>query len=114
MFTASSQRIKLSMTGERLVAGVSSQIPKKYEQSNMRWTDFFETDKWRDCSWVLYQFYILPNSVFALFVANVDALKTDNDLICLLSFPHLKLLISACEQPWKPIPALHSEHVQSV
>lgn len=27
MFTASSQRIKLSMTGGRLEAGISSQIP---------------------------------------------------------------------------------------
>lgn len=68
MFTASSQRIKSNMTGERLVEGVSSQIPKKYEQCNMRWTDlvhFTETDKWRDCSWVICKF--LPNTVFAPF-----------------------------------------------
>lgn len=39
MFTASSQRIKSSMTGGRLEAGISSQIPEKYKQRNMRWTD---------------------------------------------------------------------------
>lgn len=39
MFTASSQHIKLSMTGGRLEAGISSQIPDKYKQRNMRWTD---------------------------------------------------------------------------
>lgn len=39
MFTASSQRIKSSMTGGRLQAGISSQIPEKYKQRNMRWTD---------------------------------------------------------------------------
>lgn len=39
MFTASSQRIKLSMTGGRLEAGISSQIPDKYKQRNMRRTD---------------------------------------------------------------------------
>lgn len=39
MFTASSQRIKSSMTGGRLQAGISSQIPEKYKQRNMRRTD---------------------------------------------------------------------------
>lgn len=39
MFTASSQRIKSSMTGEGLEAGISSQNPEKYKQCNMNWTD---------------------------------------------------------------------------
>lgn len=47
MFTASSQRIKSSMTGGRLRAGISSQVPEKYKQRNMRWTDVVRfREKW--------------------------------------------------------------------
>lgn len=45
MFTASSQRIKSSMTGG-LEAGISSQNPEKYKQCNMKWTDLMHF-KWR-------------------------------------------------------------------
>lgn len=39
MFTASSQRIESSMTGEARSRGFQSNSREKYKQLNMRWTD---------------------------------------------------------------------------
>lgn len=67
MFTASSQRIESSVTGEARSRGFQSKSRQKYKQRNMRWTDLVhfrdtETERWRD--------YMRASA------AHYDALKT--------------------------------------